>query len=732
MNPADTPIRSATDQPPNPSATATAHVSGSASFKVQPKHLTRLAIVYVRQSTPQQVFNNRESTQRQYALDRRAMQLGWSPDRIEVVDEDQGHSGADAQSRHGFQSILARIVQDQVGIVLGLEMSRLARSNKDWHQLLETCAIFQTLLADQDGVYDPTDYNDRLLLGLKGTISEAELHILRSRMYEGMLNKARRGEIVNHPPIGYVKAAKGELALDPDAQVQTVVRILFAQFDRLGTVSGLLRYLVREGIHIPVRPHYGVERGQLVWRRPNRITLQTLLRHPVYAGFYRWGHRSVDRRRKVPGRRNTGRTVRAPKDCLVLLPDRCPAYITPERFWANQDRLTANRAGAATPGAPRRGPALLGGLLLCGRCGYRLMVNYNDGGRSLRYCCSRGLTSYGEMECQTLSGRRLDALVAEQVLAVLQPAALALHLAAAEDIEQQRKLLHQNWQQQLQRADYQVERARRQYQSVEPDNRLVASELERLWEEALRQQGRLRVEYEQFCQSQPARLSAQEREQIRQLAQDIPALWRAETTTAEDRKRLVRILIEKVEVEVQGKTEQVKVAIHWSGGSVSRHELVRTVQRYEQLADYPRLCARVEELRQQGKSMEEVAACLNEEGFHPPKRVERFTGGMVCGFWTRQCEKGSGRKGLACLLEKGEWLLGDLARQLGIPQVTLHRWRKGGWLRARKLEDSGGHWAIWASGPERKRLAQLRQYQEKHPNQPIPPELITPQLPTRK
>jgi hypothetical protein len=360
------------------------------------------------------------------------------------------------------------------------------------------------------------------------------------------------------------------------------------------------------------------------------------------------------------------------------------------------------------------------------------MVNYNDNGRSLRYCCSRGLTSYGEMECQTLSGKRLDALVAEHVLAVLQPAALELHLAAAEDIEQQRQRLHHNWQQQLQRAAYEAERASRQYQLADPQNRLVAAELERRWEEALRAQTRLQQDYEQFCVRQPPRLSAAEREQIRQLAQDIPALWQAATTTAEDRKRLVRLLIERIEVDVQGKTEQVNVAIHWSGGAVSRHELVRTVQRYEQLADYPRLCVRVEELRQQGKSMDEVAAILNAEGFHPPKRVERFTGGMVSGFWTRQCAKGANRKGIACLLAKGEWLLGDLARHLGIPQVTLHRWRKGGWLRARKLENSGGHWAIWASGTERRRMARLRQYQKRKPNQPLPLELTTPEQPRTK
>jgi DNA invertase Pin-like site-specific DNA recombinase len=699
----------------------------SVCVKVTEHHLRRLAIVYVRQSTPQQVLYNQESTDRQYALDRRAIALGWVAESVEIIDEDQGQSGQSAEGRSGFQSLLARIAQDQVGIILCLEMSRLARSSKDWHQLLETCAIFGTLLADSDGVYDPCDYNDRLLLGLKGTISEAELHVLRARMYQGMLNKAKRGEAFNHPPIGYVKSPSGGFALDPDEQVQGVVRLLFEQFDRQGTVYGLLTYLVRQGIRIPVRPHAGEQRGQLEWRRPNRVTLQTLLRHPIYAGFYRWGHRAVDPRKKVPGRRQSGRTCRQAQDCLVLLPDRCPAYIPAEQFWTNQDRLRANRANAASPGAPRRGPALLGGLLVCGRCGYRLMVNYTDGGRNLRYCCCRDATSYGEADCQSLSGRCLDELVAAQVLAALQPAALELHLAAAADIEQQRQLLHQNWQQQLRRAGYEADRAWRQYHQVEPENRLVARELERRWEEALREQGRLQQEYERFCTTQPAKLSAAEQEQVRRLAQDIPDLWGAETTTAADRQRLVRLLVEKVEVEVQGQSEQVKVAIHWSGGSVSRHDLVRGVQRYEQLADYPRLCARVDELRAAGKSMEEVAGCLNAEGFRPPKRVERFTGGMVSGFLERRCGKG------ACgLLRRGEWLLGELARHLGVPAVTLHSWRKRGWVRARKLAVPGGLWAIWATGAERRRLGRLRRYQQVKSNQPIPEELTTPNIPEAK
>jgi DNA invertase Pin-like site-specific DNA recombinase len=703
----------------------------SASTKVKPHHLSRLALVYVRQSSPQQVLHNRESTARQYAFKQRAVQLGWSPESVLILDDDQAQTAATAEARHDFQALLALVAQDRVGIILGLETSRLSRRGKDWHQLLEVCAIFGTLLADHDGVYDPNDYNDRLLLGIKGTMNEAELHILRSRLYEAMLNKARRGEAFGHPPIGYVKCPTGGFMLDPDEQAQAVVRLCFEQFERQGSTCGLLRYLVQHQIRIPVRPHAGEQRGQLEWHRPNRVTLQSLLKHPIYAGFYRWGHRAVDSRKKKPGQRQSGRTLRPPKECLVLLPGRCPAYISEEHFWANQERLSANRANAASPGAARQGPSLLSGLLVCGRCGARLAVNYNNAGHGLRYVCDRARISYGEPECQSLSGTALDAFAAELVLSVLQPAALELHLAAAADVEQQRQALHQHAQQQLQRARYAAERAARQYDQVEPEDRLVARQLEQRWEEALREQRRLQQEYDQFCASQPRRLSAGEVEQIRSLANDIPQLWRAATTTAADRQRLVRILIERVVVAVQGHSEQVELAIHWAGGFVSQHQVARAVQRYEQLADYPRLLARIEELRRQGKSLAEVAGRLNEEGFRPPKRVARFTAGMVGGFLTRFCQQGSSRQAEQARqeLEKGEWLLGDLARHLGMPQTTLHRWRRAGWLQARKLAVAGGRWAVLAAGAEGRRLAQLRYYQSKHPSKPIPANLTTPTTP---
>ncbi|HZU35511.1 MAG TPA: recombinase family protein [Gemmataceae bacterium] len=707
-------------------ATASDTLMSLPSPKIRPWHLQRKAIVYIRQSTPQQVLEHRESADRQYSLVHRAAALGWPQDGVEVVDEDQGRSGQTVEGRLGFQYLLAEISLDHVGIIFGLEMSRLARSNKDWHQLLELCAIFRTLLADQDGLYDPTDYNDRLLLGLKGTMSEAELHVLRSRMYQGLLNKARRGEVFNHPPAGYIKLPTGTFALDPDEQVQSVIRLLFDQFQRQGSIHGLLHYLVEHNIRMPIRPHYGPNRGQLEWRRPNRVTLQYLLHHPLYAGYYRWGHRPCDPRRKVGGRPGTGRTVRSPEECLVLLEGRCPAYITVERFWANQRRLEANRA-ASLKGV-RHGPSLLGGLLVCGRCGRHLLVGYTNAGRGLRYSCVRGRIDYGEPLCQSLSGQRLDALVSAQVLSVLQPAALELHLSAAADVAQERRRLHQHWQQQLERVRYEAERAARQYQAVEPENRLVARELERRWEGALAEQSRLTEEYERFGRSQPASLSAVEQEQIRSLARDIPQLWHADTTTAAERQRLVRFLIEQIEVSVQGETDQVEVAIRWAGGFVSRHSLARAVQSYEQLADYRRLRARIAELRAAGKSMAAVAESLNEEGFRPPKRARRFSKDMVGGFLAKGGRSGPRPVALSArgLLRKGEWLLTDLARHLGMPSATLHRWRKVGWVHARKLPVGGGHWALWADAAELKRLVRLRGHQRPRRDQPIPSELTTP------
>jgi DNA invertase Pin-like site-specific DNA recombinase len=728
MNSAQSTITEATPASSQCPVVVPAHLLALRPAKIRDHHLARKAIVYVRQSSPQQVAEHKESTARQYALADVAVALGWPRDRVEVVDADQARTAQTIEGRGGIQYILAELSLDHVGILLGQDASRLARSDPDWVPMVRSCGLFRALLGDYDGLYDPTDFNDRLLLGLKGIMSEAELHFLHTRMHDARLNKARRGELFNHAPIGYVREPGRGLALDPDEQAQKVVRLVFDQFDRQGSLHGLLRYLVHHSIRLPVRPHFGLNRGKLEWHRPNRETLQSMLHHPVYAGYYRHGHRAVDPRRKVPGRRATGRTINKPDDCSVLLENRCPAYITADRFWTNQQRLAANRARSDAAGAVRQGPSLLGGILRCGRCGQRMMVAYSGRASRLRYSCGRAMIEYAEPLCQSLAGGVLDDLVAARVLAALEPAALELSLAATDDIEQERARLHQNWRQQVERACYEAARARRQYDAVEPENRLVARELERRWEEALKEQRRLEEEYARFGRDQPRGLSAREREQIRTLSRDLPALWQSPATTAADRQRVVRLLIKEVVVTVRGESEWVDVAIQWAGGFSSSHELVRPVQRYQQMANYERLLNRMDELRKAGETLDEVARQLNREGFRPPKRSAVFTKEILNAFLAKRGRTSPRTRAVAGpgVLGEHEWLLTDLARELGMPPATLHRWVRVGWVHARKLPTAGGQLVIWADADERDRMIRIRTCPRGWSDEEILAQLIKP------
>jgi len=698
------------------------------SPKLQSWHTARTAVVYVRQSTPQQVLDHRESTARQYALADRAVELGWARDQVVIIDDDLGKSGRSAEGRPGFQRLLADLALDRVGLILGLEMSRLARSCKDWHQLLELCARFRTLLADADGLYDPTDYHDRLLLGLTGIMSEAELHILKERMNRGKWNKALRGEVYGLPPIGYLRGPSGGFEIDPDEQVQAAVRLVFDEFDRQGTLHGLLRYLVHHGILMPVRVYRKGRRDRLEWRRPNRETLQNLLHHPAYAGAYRYGHRPADPRRKIPGRPSTGRLIRPAEQCAVLIRDHVPAYIDWERYEADQRTLAENRTRSESRGAPRPGPSLLGGLLVCGRCGRRLMVRYSGPGGSLRYDCARGVADYAEPLCQTIPGRLLDELIAERILAAITPAALEASLAAVADVEQQRRQLGEQWRTRLERARYETERAARQYHAVEPENRLVGRELERRWEETLKNEQSLQCEHEKSMRELPATLAEAERAEVRALASDLPALWRAETATAQDRQRAARLLLERVVVEVLRKSDQVDVRLEWVGGFVSTHRVVEAVSRYDQKSDWPELKSRLGELHRGGLSAAEIAASLNREGFRPPKRAEQFQAGMIhrllsdCSLTRRHPTPEEDRVSLG----SDEWFLSDLAARLEIPEETMHRWRRVGWIHSRKRDEPRGRWILWADDDELERLKRLRSCPRTWDNQPLLGELIIP------
>ncbi len=692
--------------------------------KVKAVHLERLAVVYVRQSSQQQVLEHRESAALQYALKQRAIDWGWPADRVRVIDQDQGHSGATAEGRQGFQELLAQVSLDHVGVVLGIEMSRLARCCRDWHQLLELCALFGTLLADQDGLYDPRDYNDRLLLGLKGTLSEAELHSIRLRMYQGRLNKARRGEVFTHLPMGYVRGPAGAPLLDPDQQAQSVVRLIFRKFEELGSINGLLGYLVRQGIRLGIRPHGGANRGNLEWHRPNRVTLGSLLHHPLYAGAYSWGRRPVDPRRKIPGRPATGRTVAEPKDWQVLIQGHCPAYITWEQYQANLARMAENRA--LVKGPLRQGSSLLKGLLVCGVCGARMLVAYGPR-HLLRYSCVRRHCDYGEPNCQSLAGRGLDDLVAQQILKVLEPASLELSLSAAADIQRERAELHQQWRQRLQRAAYQKDRAARQYQAVEPENRLVARELEQRWEQAIVEEHKLQEDYADFDRQEPADLSAADRKLIDRLAQDIPALWQADQTTPQDRQSIVRHLVEQVTVHPQGRSEMLDVTIRFAGGFASQHELRRPVARYEQMHNYPLLLNRVRDLRPQKFTMAQIAGTLNAEGWRPPKRRATFNAEMVRSLLFRLPRPAAGHgqtPAMAGSLARDEWWFADLTRHLNLPPPTLYSWMRRGWVEGRQL--ATGRWILWADDEELTRLRQLRTARRTWYNRPQDANLRVP------
>ena len=679
------------------------------SEKIQECHLERLAIVYIRQSTLQQVSDHQESTRMQYGLVHRAQQLGWHPKRVLTIDEDLGKSARTTEGRVGFQRLVSEVGLNHVGLILGLEMSRLARSSKDWYQLLEICALFGTLIGDLDGIYDPSQYNDRLLLGLKGTMSEAELHVLKQRLVQGKHNKAQRGELGFNVPIGYIRSPSGAIQFEPDEQAQAVVRLIFRKFEELGTLNGLLRYLVAHHIQIGVRVLSGMNKGDLEWRRPNRETLQNLLKNPSYAGSYAYGRRQIDPRKQQTGRPSSGRVVKSPDEWIVLIHEHHPAYISWEQYQQHVAQLTSNQTRANERGSVRGGEALLCGLLICGHCGRRMMLHYHPGQGEYRYSCCRERVDYGGELCQSLSGRCLDQFITQQVLQALEPAALEVSLATATHLEQDRLALDSLWQNRLERARFEAERAGRHYQLVEPENRLVARHLAQEWEAKLQAQQELQEEYDRFCVQQPQRLSAQERQSIHQLAHRIPTLWHAPTTTAAQRKAIVRQLIDTITVTVRGESEQVHVKIEWVGGYVGQADIIRPVAKWSQLSTYPQLCARLKQLAQAKVSTDEIIKQLHQEGFHPPKRRATFTRASVRALMRRLGLQVRRSQVPHKSLATNEWWLPELADELDMPTPTLYSWVRRGWVNAHQCSEYPKYWIIWADEAELERLRTHRQ-----------------------
>jgi DNA invertase Pin-like site-specific DNA recombinase len=539
------------------------------SPKLQPRHLRLQAIVYVRQSTHRQVLENQESTRRQYQLTERAKHMGWPSPQVQVVDDDLGMSGASSHQRTGFQRLVAAIGLGEVGMVLVTEVSRLSRRNSDWHRVIELCAVFQTLIADEDGIYDPQDPNDRLLLGVKGTLFAAELHILRARMRGNLLNKARRGELALRLPVGYRRLGDGTVVLDPEEQVRQTLSRIFERFAVLRNARAVQRELNAQRLQMPRLIQLGADKGKLIWVQPTYQMIQQVLTSPVYAGVFVYGRRKLE---MTPGDPPVMAERRRPvEEWDIVVPDVYPAYLSYDQYLRNRQQLHDNMYNFAKKarGAPRDGMALLQGLMLCGRCGRRMTVSHGRAYR--RYECRRAQLDYAAPPCQAFPVRHLDAAVGAVFLQAVRPAALEATMQAFATMERERLNLDRHWQLRLERARYEAERAQRQYDAVEPENRSVARSLEARWNTALEALEKLQREYAVVQRTDLLPLGDEDRENVQRLAADLPALWHAATTTPVDRKRLLRLVVTEVTLTTQPERRGAAFRVLWCGGAITEH-----------------------------------------------------------------------------------------------------------------------------------------------------------------
>jgi len=583
--------------------------------KIQSTHCGRIAFVYVRQSTPLQVIENRESTERQYHLRERAIELGWPPSRVEVIDEDQGRSGSTAAHRTGFQRLAAEVVLGKVGIVLMLEASRLARNNSDWYRLIEICGVSGTLIADEGAVYNPREPNDRLLLGVKGTLSEAELFTLRTRLYEGRWNKARKGLLRFALPVGYAPTATGDWTLDPDTQVRERLDYVFDSFRRHGVVRAVVRDLKEQGLELPTRVTSKEGYGSVIWKAATLSAVIRTLHNPAYAGAYvygRWEYLS-DRRSSKTGKASAH--ARSVAQWPVKIPEHHPAYIHWEEFVKNQEQLRQNWGQDGNRGVPREGRALLQGIVYCGICGRKMSVQNRavTEHRSPSYICERAYEDGDEKICQSMTSRPIDAAVGEAFLAAVSPISLRVSMQVLDQVEQDLVVQRRQRELQLEQARYEARLAQRQYDAVDPSNRLVAAELERRWNEKLERVAQLERTYAQAEREAEWNLTAEERTAITELSRDLPAIWSAETTTNQERKQLLRMAIDSVQLDGVSQTGQVEVQIHWRSGTISSLSVKRAAPGEGSLKTPPEAVSRIHEMTP-SRSYAEIARSLNRAG----------------------------------------------------------------------------------------------------------------------
>jgi DNA invertase Pin-like site-specific DNA recombinase len=657
--------------------------------KIQEHHRSKPAYIYLRQSTPGQVRHHQESTERQYALREKALELGWRESLIRTLDRDLGKTGTEMTRREDFKTLVADVSMGQVGAVFALEVSRLARSNLDWHRLLELCAFTSTLVIDEDGCYDPADFNDGLLLGLKGVMAHAELHFLHARLQGGKLNKAKKGELRFPLPVGFCYDSESRIILDPDEEVRGAVSLVFRLFRETGSAFAVMQRFAACALRFPKRSYGGAWDGKLIWGRLAHRRVLGLLKNPSYAGMYVFGRYRYRREISPEGKVHQRMHAVAMPEWRVSLKDHHEGYITWEEFLDNQERLEKNRTNGeetVLAGPAREGLALLQGLLLCGHCGRRLTVRYlGNGGVYPCYLCNwlrrEGLAS---KDCMSFRCDQLDAAVSEEVLKTLQPVELELALAALAELESRDQALLRQWQMRLERAEYEAALAERRYLEVDPSQRLVASTLERRWNDALLHLEDLKKQAAEFQRHEALVATSEQKAKVLALAKDLPRVWHAPTTQAKDRKRMLRLLIKDITVEKPSHQKQLLVHIRWQGGASTN----LTVQLPPSIADrlrYPAaLVGRVRELAH-GLPDAEIANRLNREG-HTSAKGKPYTTPIVR--WIRW------RHGIppAALRRPEELTVPEVAHHFGVSAGVVYYWIERSLIQARRLNQGMPYW----------------------------------------
>jgi DNA invertase Pin-like site-specific DNA recombinase len=654
-------------------------------LKVTATHLGRTAYLYVRQSTVRQVFENTESTKRQYALRDRALALGWAPESIQVIDSDLGQSGISSEEREGFRKLVAEVGLGHAGIVMGLEVSRLARNSADWHRLIEICALTDTLILDEDGIYNPGDFNDRLLLGLKGTMSEAEIHFMRARLRGGILNKARRGELRTILPVGFVYDPDGRIVLDPDQQVQAAVRLLFQTFLRTGTATATAKYFRDQKLLFPRASYAPNARASVVWGSLCVRRVLCVLRNPRYAGAYFYGRY---RCRKMPEGRAT-RVLLPPDQWNTLIRDAHAGYISWEEQQSIQEQLrrTAQAFGADRhKSPPREGQALLQGRLICGLCGNRMSVRYRSYGRRIvtEYRCAP-IHLQGDPPCQAVIGTSVDAAVGELLLEAITPMAVQVAVAVQQEIEARLQEADQLRRQQVERARYEAESARQRYMLVDPLNRLVARSLEANWNDKLRALAEAEDSYDRERQADQQLLDESRRLELFSLVKDFPAVWNDPATSHRERKRMLGLLIEDVTLV---KDTEIHVHVRFRGGATTTLQLPLPRNAWQMLKTPDEVLAQIDALLEHHTDAETVAI-LNQRGLRTGAG-KPFT--MTSLRWVQYARGAKSHR--QHLRAAGLLTAKEMASKLETSEKVVRSWRRKGLLQACRCSD-GHEWLYY-------------------------------------